>query len=323
VTAYFVRRVLIAIPVLLGITVFSFLVLAAAPGDPVTSRLSPEVLARLTPAELAAERHALGLDQPLPVQYLVWLQGVLQGDLGYSSLDGRSVAETVGARIGPTLLLMGTAMILAVLLGLPLGVLSALNHYGKLDYLLGTLAVALIATPTFVLGLLGLYFLGAEFKVLPVGEMSTFGKSNDIVDRAAHLVMPATILGLASAAPLMRYTRASMLDAIGGEYMTTATSKGLSRQDVVIRHGLRNALIPVITLLALLLPELVGGAVITETVFAWPGMGQLAVEAAADRDPPLLMAIVLLTGSAVLVSSIVADFFYALADPRVTYVDDR
>jgi peptide/nickel transport system permease protein len=321
--AYFLRRILIAIPVLFGITIAGFLVLMSAPGDPITARLAPEVLARMTPADLAAARHALGLDQPLPIQYLDWLGGVLQGNLGYSFLDSRAVAETVGNRIGPTLLLMGSSLVLAVGFGIPLGVISAVNQYSKVDYGLSAVTVILIATPTFVFGLLGLDIFGVDLKVLPVGEMVTFGKEGDLVDRLAHLAMPAVILGASSAAPLLRYTRASMLDVLGSEYMTTARSKGLAGQTVVVRHGLRNALIPIITLVGILLPDLIGGAVITETVFDWPGMGQLAVQAASNRDPPLMMAIVLIVGASVLASSIIADFAYAVADPRVRYVRGR
>jgi peptide/nickel transport system permease protein len=323
VSAYFVRRILIAVPVLIGITLAAFIVLSAAPGDPITARMDPEVLSRLTQEDLDRRRRELGLDQPAPIRYVIWLAGVVQGDFGFSIVTGRPIASEVGNRLGPSLTLMASAALIAVLVGIPFGVISAVNQYGRLDYALSALTIFLISTPTFVLGLLALYLFGVSLKVLPVGELFTFGKEDDLVDRLAHLVMPAMILGLVNAAPLMRYTRASMLEVLGSDYITTARAKGLVSRVILVRHALRNALIPVITILAILLPELVAGAVITETVFNWPGLGQLSVKAAADRDPALMMGVVLIVGTATLVASILADFAYSVVDPRIRYVRAR
>ncbi len=321
--AYFIRRLLIAIPVLIGITIAAFFVLSAAPGDPVLARLDPEVLSRLTPADIEARRRELGLDQPVPVRYARWLGDVLQGNLGYSIVSGRPIATEVANRFGPSLALMLVAASITLLVGLPFGVISAINQYGRLDYTLSGFTIALISTPTFVLALVGLYLFGVTLKVLPVGELFTFGKEDDLLDRAAHFVLPAMILGLANAAQLMRYTRASMLDVLSSDYITTARAKGLVSRVVLVRHALRNALIPVITVLAILLPELIAGAVITETVFNWPGLGQLAVRAARDRDPALMMGVVLIVGIFTLVGSIIADFAYSVVDPRIRYVRGR
>jgi peptide/nickel transport system permease protein len=315
--------VLIAIPVLIGITMAAFLVLSAAPGDPVLARLDPEVLSRLTPEDIEERRRALGLDQPAPIRYVRWLGDVLQGNLGFSIVSGRPIAAEVATRFGPSLTLMVAAAVIALLVGIPFGVASAVNQYGRLDYALSGFTIFLVSTPTFLLGLVALYLFGVTFKVLPVGELFTFGKEDDLVDRAAHIVMPAMILGLANAAQLMRYTRASMLEVLGSDYITTARAKGLSGRVVLVRHALRNALIPVITILAILLPELIAGAVITETVFNWPGLGQLAVRAARDRDPALMMGVVLIVGTFTLVASIVADFAYSVVDPRIRYVRPR
>ncbi len=320
---YFVRRLLIAVPVLIGITLAAFFVLSAAPGDPVLARLDPEVLSRLTPADIEERRRQLGLDQPIPIRYARWLGDVLQGNLGFSIVSGRSIAAEVATRLGPSLTLMVIATLIALLVGIPFGVLSAVNQYGRMDYFLSGFTIFLISTPTFVLGLVVLYIFGVSLGWLPVGELFTFGKENDLVDRAAHVVMPAMILGLANAAPLMRYTRASMLDVLGSDYMTTARAKGLVSRVILVRHGLRNALIPIITILAILLPELIAGAVITETVFNWPGLGQLAVRAARDRDPALMMGVVLIVGTFTLIASIVADFAYSVVDPRIRYVRRR
>ena len=317
--AYFIRRILIAIPVLFGITIAAFFVLAAAPGDPLLAHIDPEVLARLTPEQIAQMRHEAGLDAPVFVRYLIWLGGVLRGDFGYSLVSGRPIVDEVLPRLGPSFMLAGAAAVVAIVMGVPFGVISAVNQYGKLDYLLSGFTILVISTPTFVLGLIALFLFGVTLHWLPVGELYTSGKEGDVADRFAHLILPAAILGLANAAPLVRYTRASMLDTLSSEYITTARSKGLLSRAVIVRHGLRNALIPVITLVAILLPQLIAGAVITETLFNWPGLGQLSVKAASDRDPALMMGVVLLIGVAVLVMSIVADLLYAVADPRIRF----
>jgi peptide/nickel transport system permease protein len=317
--SYILRRLLISIPVLVGITIAGFFALSLTPGDPITARMSPSVLARLSPEAIALARHQLGLDAPIPIRYLTWLAGVVQGDFGYSVVTGKRITDEVLPRLGPTLLLMSTATTIGLVVGIPLGVVSAIRQHGRIDVALTTIALMMAATPTFVIGLLGIYVFAVDLHVLPPGNMTTLGSAFSIGDVAAHLVLPATILGLANASPLMRYTRASMIEVLGSEYLTTARSKGLANSVVVVRHGLRNALIPIITLVGLLLPDLVGGAIITEQVFAWPGMGQLAVRAASDRDPALMMGVILIVSVAVLFSNLLADVAYGVADPRIRY----
>jgi peptide/nickel transport system permease protein len=315
--AYIIRRLLISIPVLLGITIIGFIALSLAPGDPLTARTDPSILAKMNPADLAARRHALGLDQPIPVQYLSWLAGVLQGNFGYSVATGHSIADEVGPRIGPTILLMGSALLITICVGVPLGVISAVRQYSALDYGFTGLALALAALPTFVLGLAGIYLFGVYFPILPTSGIATLGAPFSILDRVSHLALPAGILGLANAAPLLRYTRSSMLEVLSSEYMTTARSKGIRPWIVLVRHGLRNALLPIITVVGLLLPDLVGGAVITEQIFTWPGMGSLAVRAAQDRDPALMMGVILVVAIGVLAANLATDLAYAVVDPRV------
>ncbi len=317
--AYILRRILIAFPVLLGITIVAFIALSLAPGDPLTARLDPSILQQIQshPEQLAARRAELGLDQPLPVRYILWLGGAVRGDFGYSIKSHRPVVEEIAKRIPPTLALMTVAMFIAIVLGVPFGVLSALRQYSRTDYALTTFTMLMTSTPTFVLGLLGIYIFAVWIHALPTSGIQTLGRPFAIPDFLLHLVLPALVLGLSSAAPLMRYTRASMLDVLNSEYVVTATSKGLSRRTVVVRHAFRNSLIPVITIIGLLLPELVAGAVITEQIFAWPGMGQLAVRAAADRDTGLMMGVVLVFGIAVLVTNIFVDIIYGVADPRI------
>jgi peptide/nickel transport system permease protein len=332
--AYVARRILIAIPILFGITIIAFILLASVPGDPVRALIQPEALSHMTPAQIELRRHELGLDGGPFIRYVRWLgldpllapilgtkgvPGILEGEFGYSIRSGQAIVEMVGPRIGPTLLLMGSALLLAVLVGVPLGVIAAIRPYSRVDYAVTTFSMVMISTPAFLLGLIFIYTFAVWLRLFPTGGLFSLGNEFDIGDRIAHVVMPATILGLANAAQLMRYTRAGMLDVLSTEYITTARAKGLPNRVVLIRHGLRNALIPIITVVGILLPDLVAGAIVTEQVFSWPGMGLLAVQAAADRDPSLMMAVVLIVATAVLISNLVADVAYSAVDPRVRF----
>lgn len=317
--AYLLRRLLTAIPVLIGITLVGFFALSLAPGDPITARVDPSLIAQLGPEWVAARRHELGLDQPFLVRYARWLVDVAHGNLGYSIVTRHSIASELALRLPATLQLMGAALGIGLLIGIPFGVLSAVKQYSKLDYTLTIVTMVMISTPTFFLGLAAIYVFGVYLRILPTSGIATLGKPFSLSDRLTHLILPATILGLGNAAPLMRYTRASMLEVLQRDYMTTARAKGLSTWTVLTRHGFRNALLPVITTVGLLLPELVAGAVITEQLFAWPGMGAMAVRGAADRDPSLLMGVILVIGLGVLLSNLLADVAYAIADPRIRY----
>ena len=318
-SGFIVRRLLIAIPVLLGITAIAFAALSLAPGDPITSRIDPGLLAKMDPAQIEAERRELGLDQPIPVRYARWLGGLAHGQLGYSVATRRAIADELALRLPATLQLMGAALIIGLVVGLPFGVASAVTQYSKLDYALTAFSMTMISAPTFFVGLAGIYIFGVYLHVLPTADIATLGEPFSLGDHLRHLILPASILGLANAAPLMRYTRASVLEVQRREYMTTARAKGLFPWAILIKHGLRNALLPVITVVGLLLPELVAGAVVTEQIFAWPGMGTLAVRAASDRDPASLMGVVLVVGIGVLLSNLLADIAYAVADPRIRY----
>lgn len=318
VSAYLIRRVLIAIPVMLGITIIAFTAISLAPGDPITSRLDPSVLSTLSPGEIDARRAALGLNDPLPIRYAVWLGGVLRGDLGFSAISKRPVLEEISVRVGPTLLLMVTSLTIATIFGITMGVLAAVRRYTPFDYVLTAVSMGMIVIPGFVIGLGFIYVFGIGLRLFPVSGMVTPGSGGGSVqDVLAHLAMPATILGLALGAQVMRYTRASMLDVLSADYITTARAKGVRARWVVLRHALRNALMPVITVIGTALPDAVGGAVITEQVFGWPGMGRLAVKAANDRDATVMMGVVLLFAVAVIGANILTDMAYAAADPRI------
>jgi peptide/nickel transport system permease protein len=314
---YIARRILISIPVLFGITILAFGALSLAPGDPLTSRMDPELLSRMTPEDLARARHALGLDQPIPVRYLIWLGGILRGDFGYSVVNQRLVVDELSARLPPTLMLMITSLIVGVLVGVTFGIVAAVRQYSRIDYALTAFSTSFIAIPTFVVGLVMIYFFGATLKILPTTGMFTLGKGNSLLDLIQHMIMPVSLLAVYLAAQLTRYTRASMLEVLNSDYVTTARAKGLQGRVVLLRHAFRTALIPVVTVIGLFLPDLVAGTVIVESLFGWPGMGQMAKQAAASRDPALMMGVIIVVATGVLLSNLIVDVIYGVADPRV------
>jgi peptide/nickel transport system permease protein len=317
VTAYIVRRLLISIPVFFGITLLVFVFVALTPGDAASVYSRPEL--RLDPRELEAIRHRFGLDQPLPIRYLSWLVNTLQGNLGYSTVNGQPIVDTVLRALQNSTILTGTAIFGGMIVGIPLGILSATRQYSKVDFLLTGLTFLGISIPSFLLGLGGLWILGVILKLVPIAGMSTPGRPTDFFDFLRHLALPATILGFGYAALFMRYTRASMLEVIHSDYITTARSKGLSNRIVIGRHAFRNAVIPIITILAISLPEIVGAAVVTEQVFTWPGVGLLMVQGVSARDYYAIMGVALVIAVSVLFFNLLADIAYAVADPRIRY----
>ena len=316
---YILRRVFISIPVLFGITLVTYLIVSLAPGDPVSALIDPEQAAVLGPGWMEQQRAELGLDKPLPVRYGIWLKEVVTGNLGYSFSDRQPVSDKISERIWPTLKLMLTVQLLALAIGVPIGVLSAIRQYSLLDYAATVFGFATISIPAFFLALAGIYLFAIQLRWLPSAGMATIGQPPSLVDSVRHLILPATVLGLAQAAPLIRYTRSSMLETVRQDYVRVARAKGLSERVVMSRHALRNALVPLVTVIALTLPQLLGGTVIIEQIFAWPGMGTLAIKAVRARDYPTIMAINLLGAVLVLVSSLVADVIYAWIDPRISY----
>ena len=315
--SYIVRRLLIAIPVFFGITILVFTFIALAPGDATTAYARPELAS--DPAALAAVRARFGLDDPLPVRYVKWLANALQGELGYRTTTGQPIVSEVFRSLQASLLLTGTALILGILVGIPLGVLSAIRQYTKIDMTLTGLTFLGISIPSFLLGLGLLYLVGLKLHLVPIAGMLTVGKPFDVMDLIRHLILPAAILGFGYAALFMRYTRASMLEVMHSDYITTARSKGLPGRTVTMRHAFRNALIPIITIIGLSIPEVVGAAVVTEQVFQWPGVGLLMVTGVRDRDFFLIMGVTIVLAIVVLVVNLVTDMVYATADPRIRY----
>jgi peptide/nickel transport system permease protein len=316
---YLLRRLAISIPVLFGITLATYAIINLAPGDPVTALINPEAAATLGPEFVQQQRERLGLNQPLPVRYVLWLEEIGHGNLGFSLANGQPVGDRIGERVWPTVRLMLSALGLAIVVAVPVGMLSAVRQYSVLDYVVTFGAFTAISVPSFFLGLLCIYVFALRLGWLPTAGMATVGQPASLDDTIRHLVLPALVLGLAEAAPLIRYARSSLLEVIHQEYVVVARAKGLSERLVLYRHALRNALIPLVTVIALGLPRLFGGTVIIEAVFAWPGMGSLALMAVAQRDYPLIMAINLISACIILLSNLVADVIYAFVDPRIKY----
>ena len=316
---YLLRRLVVSIPVLLGITLATYFIINLAPGDPIDALISPEVAASLGPGYREQQREALGLNKPLPVRYGLWVKELAQGNLGFSLVDRQPIGHKVAERVWPTLRLMGCALIISLLIAVPLGVLSAIRQYSFLDYFSTVAGFTAISIPSFFLSLAAIYLFSLKLGWLPTAGMATVGKPPSLLDSMKHLILPAFVLGLAEAAPLIRYTRSSMLEVIRQDYVTTARAKGLREGLVIFRHALRNALIPLVTVVALNLPRLLGGTVIVEAIFAWPGMGTLAIAAVRGRDYPVIMAINLITATMILVSNLLADVIYSWIDPRIKY----
>ncbi len=310
--AYVVRRLLQAVVLLFIVSVLTFLLIHSAPGGP--ALLANPDLSR---EQIEQMREQLGLDDPLPVQYLRWLSNVLQGDFGKSYNTVQPVTRLIAERLPNTIMLTGLALVLSIVVAVPLGVLSALKRNSALDRLIAGFSFIGVSIPVFWLGIMLIIVFAVQLKVLPAGGMYTLGAEFSLLDRLEHLLLPTLVLVVANLAELTRYTRSGMINVLSEDYIRTARAKGLPNRVVLIRHALRNALIPVITIIGVLLPRAVSGAAITETVFSWPGMGRLAVEAAMTRDYPVVLGATLTVALVVVLSSLVTDLLYAYIDPRI------
>lgn len=315
--AFVVRRLLVNLVVFVLISIGVFGLIRAAPGDPVRMMISPEQLQDGSEAFIQAKRAELGLDQPVVVQYFRWLGDAVTGDLGTSFTSNRPVTEMIMERLGPTVLLMSTALLIALLVAVPLGVAAAVRRNTAVDYTAAALSLGVISIPSFFLGISAIYFFSLQLGWFPSSGMSTPGGGGGL-DILGHLVMPAAILGLAAAGPLTRYVRGSLIEELTADYVRTAEAKGGSPSRVVVRHALRNSLIPLITIVMITIPQMLAGAVVLEQVFAWPGMGQLAVRAVLTQDYPVIVGFALYVAAMVLLCNLIADLAYAVVDPRVS-----
>jgi peptide/nickel transport system permease protein len=316
---YILRRLLISIPVLLGVTVIAFFIMTLAPGDAVDMLVDPG----LSPQDVALKKQALGLDQPVIVQYAKWLGQLAQGNLGYSFSNRRPVTERIGERLGSTLILAFSALFFSYLIAIPIGVLAAVRQYSAWDYIATVFSFLGVSVPSFFFGLLLIFLFALKLDWFPTGGTHTIGASFSLLDRLSHLALPMAVLSLQNTGVVMRYTRSSRLEVIHQDYIRAAKAKGLGERVVMFRHALRNALIPVITLAGLQFPFLLGGAIITEQIFNWPGMGRLAVEAITQRDYPTIMGINLLAAVMVIFGNLTADVLYGVVDPRIRYQAGR
>jgi peptide/nickel transport system permease protein len=318
-TRYIIQRILVSIPVFLGITLLVYGLYSLSPGDPVVNLVGIDQYSRMTPEQVQQIRAQFGFDKPWTVRYARWLGKLLQGDLGYPLKGAKPVALQIRERVPSTLQLMMAALLLAMIVGIPVGIIMALKQYSALDTALTIFVFAFLSLPSFFVGLGFIYVFSLKLDILPTYGMQTIGAPFSLIDRFRHLIMPAAILGLASAGTYARYTRASMLDVMRSEYVTTARAKGLRERTVVVRHIFRNALLPIVTIVAADLPALLAGAVITEQIFQWPGIGMLTIKRTSERDYPVLMGITVLTAVMILFSNLLADVLYAAVDPRIRY----
>jgi len=298
--------------VLLFVSAITFGLVNLAPGGP-----SSLMRMDATAEQREALTRRLGLDQPVIVRYFQWLGGAVHGDLGVSLSSNEPVAQRIAQRLPNTLVLSAVALIFSILVGIPLGVLAALRRNSLPDFLTALVSVAGVSIPAFWLGIMLILTFSVSLNWLPSSGVSNTGSEGDIVDRLQHLVMPALVLSTTVLPYVVRFTRSALLDVLHQDYVRTATAKGLGRFNVVYGHALRNALVPVISIIGTLVPRLVGGAVVTEAVFGWPGMGRLALEAVNGRDYPLIVAVTVVVSAVVVVSSLLVDLAYTWLDPRI------
>ncbi|MDA8238644.1 MAG: ABC transporter permease [Chloroflexi bacterium] len=317
---YVVRRLIQAIPIIVGISIIAFFIVYSAPGDPFdrfrSNKVSPEVIANL--------RRVYGLDQPLPIQFVKWFTAFWSFPFdntawGFSITDGLPVRDKIFERIPSTLQLMGTSLILTIIIAIPVGILGAVKQYSIADKVIAVITTIGYALPTFWLGIILRQIFAQQLDLFPLFGKYTFGKEGDILDLLWHLALPAMTITIVGVAGWSRYMRASMLEVLRADYIRTAKAKGLASSRVIFKHALRNALIPIVTLLGLTIPTLLAGAAITEAVFSWPGLGYLGVSAVTERDYPVVLAFAMIGGAMVIIGNLLADILYAVVDPRIKY----
>ncbi len=311
---YIIKRILIALPVLLGITVIDFFLMSLA-GNPL------EMLqgARISQEAIEVKRVALGLDKPVYIQYFMWLKQLFEGNLGVSVKTYQPVAGMIKTYIGPTLLLMSTSLIVSMLIAIPAGIYSAVRQYSLGDYSVVTLSFLGTSIPGFFLSLILIYIFTIKLGVLPSSGMKTLGTESGALDVIKHMIMPTIVLSVSMAGNNIRYIRSSMLEILNKDYLRTAKAKGIGKFKVINKHGLRNALLPVITVFGMQIPILFGGAIIVEQVFSWPGLGLMTMSAIINRDYPVIMGVCLITALVVMAANLLTDILYAVADPTIQY----
>jgi len=311
---FILKRLVQAIPLLIGVSIIGFAMMHLAPGGPLAVyTLNPTITAQ----DIARIKQIFGLDQPMYIQYFKWAYGMFTGNWGYTFFGGRPVLNVILERVPATFILMGSGMSLAVIIGMLIGILGAVRRYSVFDYLATTGAMVALSFPTFWFGLMTIFLFSLKLGWLPSGGMFTLGGEEGILDLLTHLILPAVVLALVLVAQWSRYTRSSFLEVINQDYIRTARSKGLSGRRILFRHAFPNALAPLVTLAGIQLPWLFSGALVTETIFGWPGMGRLFVDALTMKEYPVLMGMIMITAMAVIIGNLFADVINAMIDPRL------
>lgn len=311
---YVARRILHSVPLVIGVSVMGFCLMHLAPGGPLSVyTLNPSI----TAADLDRLRAALGLDQPLYVQYFGWAKSMLSGTWGYTIFGGRPVLDVIVERLPATIVLMGTSMALAVTIGTLLGILGAVRRNSVFDYLATTGAMLALSFPTFWFGLMAIFIFALELRWLPSGGMYSLGAEGNLLDLLRHMILPCGVLTLVLIASWSRYARSSFLEVMQQDFIRTAKSKGVSGRRVLFHHAFPNAVIPLVALLGVELPTLFSGALVAETIFSWPGMGRLFVDALNMKEYSVLLGMVMFTALLVILGNLLADIAIALIDPRV------
>ena len=311
---YIIKRLLQAIPLLIGVSIIAFSIMHLAPGGPLSVyTLNPSITAQ----DIDKIKVILGLDQPVHIQYLKWAKGMFTGNWGTTFFGGRPVFDVIVERIPATFLLMGSAMSIAIIIGMFTGILGAFRRYSVFDYLATTGAMVALSFPTFWFGLMAIYIFSLKLGWFPSGGMFTLGGEEDVFDLLRHLVLPTFVLALVLVAQWSRYTRSSFLEVIHQDYIRTAKAKGIKGSKILFRHALPNAIAPLIALAGVQLPWLFSGALVAETIFGWPGMGRLFVDSLTMKEYPILMGMVMFTAIAVIIGNLIADILNAVLDPRI------
>src|SRR5215216_3464914 len=318
-TRFLVRRSIEMGITLVLASVLLFGILNLAPGGPFDQRIASSRIQ--DPTYLERLNKLIGLDKPIHERYLIWVSGVMRGDLGesWTIARGQSVNRIIGSRLPNTVMLMTTGLVFSLLIAIVIGTISAVKQYSALDNVFTAFSFFGISIPAFWFGLIMLKFFGLELKWFPVGAVYSVGKENDILDRFWHLILPMIVLSLLQVAQWSRFLRSSLLETMRQDYIRTARAKGQLERLVLFRHAFRNALIPLVTVIAIAVPSLFGGAIFTETIFAWPGMGQLLIGAVGALDWPVAMGVVIITAALTIFANFVADISYVVVDPRIRY----
>jgi len=313
---FILRRTLVLIPTLLVTTMIIFAMMQFMPGDPIDIFLSPNVNMTEQERENFMEQH--GLDEPLPIQYVTWLTNFFQGDMGQSFNYGQPVSDLIWARIGPTALLAGSSLLLALVVSIVFGTISAVRQYTMLDNVVTGASFFGVSLPDFWFGLILIYIFSVVWGVFPSSGMTSV-EGGGVIDVASHMVMPVIVLATAQTAVLTRYMRSSVLEVIHEEFVAAARAKGLSESVVIIKHVIRNSLLTIVTIIGLSLPVFLSGSLIVEQVFSWPGLGQFFWRSVTQRDYPVIMAVLTLTSILTLLGNFLADLAYGFLDPRIQY----